>query len=402
MKILTVNSGSSSIKFQCMDMEGETVLCSGTIERLGLPGSRMKYLRGETAVVTENLEIPDHRRGFGLILETITGKDTGVVAREEIRVIAHRFVHGSDRITQAELITPEIEGIITENFLLAPLHNPPALEGYRAARQELPGIPHVAVFDTAFHATIPEENFLYAIPREYYEKYQIRRFGYHGASHRYVTSRAAELLGKPLPEVNLVTFHIGGGVSLAAIRNGKSVDTSVGFGTNCGVPMGTRSGDMDMDVIFYLLETLKMPLEEIRTLLYRNSGLLGLSGVSSDMRDLRKAAAEGNSRAALALGNFTHAARRYIGALATSLGGRMDALVFTAGIGENSPETREEICRGLEILGIRLDPEKNRVTGREAVVSREDSPVKVLVIPTNEELMMAREALDAVPADRKI
>ena len=310
--------------------------------------------------------------------------------------MGHRFVHGGEAIRKAELITPEVEAVVIENTKLAPLHNPPTLLGYRACREILPQVPMVGVFDTAFHSTMPESSYLYGIPFEYHRKHSIRRFGFHGPSHKYVTSRAAELLDKPLEETNLVTCHIGNGVSLTAVRGGKSVDTSLGFGTMCGAPMGTRAGDIDPDIMLYFQESLGMSPADVRELIYKKSGLLGMSGLTNDMRDLLQAAAEGHHDADMANQVFTHAIRRYVGALAVSLAGRMDALVFTAGIGENSPDTRERICRGLEVLGIHLDQDRNQVRGEETILSTPDSPVKVLLIPTNEELMIARETQDIV------
>ncbi len=396
MKILIINSGSSSIKFQCIDMSSESILCKGQIERLGLPDGRIQYTPLDNPKIIHEENFSDHGASMTRLLDIITDPGTGVVKISEIEAVSHRFVHGGDKISKPELLTPALEEIIKDNFALAPLHNPPALKGYHAAAALLPGIPHVGIFDTAFHSTIPEENYLYAIPREYYEKYQIRRFGFHGASHRWAAIRAAELLKIPGNKLNSVSIHIGGGVSLAAIKNGISVDTSVGFGTNCGVSMGTRSGDIDPDAVLYMQETLGMTIPEIRELLYKKSGLLGISRISSDMRDVIKGAEEGRREAILAIANFAHLARRYIAALSTNLADRMDCLVFTAGIGENSPVIREEICKGLGILGIKLDKTKNRIMGRTAVISADDSRIKVLVIPTNEEMMMAIETRDTV------
>jgi acetate kinase len=397
MKILVINSGSSSIKYQLYDMNGPSWICKGLIERVGRSGGVFHYKRREGAGLDMDHDFPDHVSGINYLFSFLTDPEQGVIKDlEEIDAVGHRFVHGGESIKKAELVTAEIESVVEENSKLAPLHNPPTLLGYRACRALLPQVPMVGVFDTAFHSTMPESSYLYGIPFEYHRKHSIRRFGFHGASHKYVTSRAAEILNLPVEETNLVTCHIGNGVSLTAVRGGRSVDTSLGFGTMCGAPMGTRAGDIDPDIMLYLQESLGMSAAAVRELIYKKSGLLGMSGVTNDMRDLLNAAAEGNRDADLANQVFTHAIRRYVGALAVSLEGRMDALVFTAGIGENSPDTRERVCRGLEVLGIHLDREKNQVRGEETVLSKPDSPVKVLLIPTNEELMIARETADIV------
>ncbi|MBI9102535.1 MAG: acetate kinase [Spirochaetales bacterium] len=399
MNILIINSGSSSLKFQCLDMDSKTTKCKGQIERIGLETGLITYKPGSGDALRKEEKITDHGAAMAIVLDLITGEEHGVLGYSDIEAVTHRFVHGGDKISKAEPITEDLIRIIKDNFDLAPLHNPPALKGFLAAKEHMPHIPHIGIFDTAFHSTIPPENYLYAIPGIYNEKYQIRKFGFHGASHKWAALKTAEYLGMPHEELNSVSIHIGGGVSAAAIRGGKSIDTSVGFGTNAGMSMGTRSGDLDTDVIFFMQENLGMTIPEIRELLYRKSGLLGLSEVSSDMRDVIAAAREGNKKAALAIGNFSHLARRYIAALSTNLEDRMDALVFTAGIGENSPFIREEICRGLGILGIRLDNDKNKaVKGETGVISSGDSSVKVLVIPTNEEMMMAIETRDVVLA----
>ena len=397
MKILVINSGSSSIKYQLYDMDGPSWICKGLIERVGRSGGEFHYKRCEGAGMDVPQNFSDHVSGIRFLFSVLTDPEKGVLKDlSEIDAVGHRFVHGGEAIRKAELITPEVEAVVIENTKLAPLHNPPTLLGYRACREILPQVPMVGVFDTAFHSTMPESSYLYGIPFEYHRKHSIRRFGFHGPSHKYVTSRAAELLDKPLEETNLVTCHIGNGVSLTAVRGGKSVDTSLGFGTMCGAPMGTRAGDIDPDIMLYFQESLGMSPADVRELIYKKSGLLGMSGLTNDMRDLLQAAAEGHHDADMANQVFTHAIRRYVGALAVSLAGRMDALVFTAGIGENSPDTRERICRGLEVLGIHLDQDRNQVRGEETILSTPDSPVKVLLIPTNEELMIARETQDIV------
>lgn len=397
VNILIVNSGSSSIKFQLIDMENQTPLCKGLIERVGISGGLFHYKTHQGAEKEIQKDFPDHVTGIRFLLSTLTDSEVGVLkSLSEIDAVGHRLVHGGESIHKAELMTPAIEKIVEENTKLAPLHNPPTLTGYRACRELLPEVPMVGVFDTAFHTTMEEQAYLYGLPFDYHKEHSIRRFGFHGASHKYVALKAADMLGRKPGETNLITCHIGNGVSITAIRDGRSVDTSLGFGTMCGVPMGTRAGDIDPDIMLYFQETMGMSVAEVRELIYKKSGLRGMSGLTNDMRDLISAADEGNEKAELALKIFTHSIRRYIGALATNLEGRMDALVFTAGIGENSADIRSRVCRGLEILGIHLDPEKNAVRGEGAVLSRDDSPVKILLVPTNEELMIARETEDIV------
>ncbi|MBN2553055.1 MAG: acetate kinase [Spirochaetales bacterium] len=391
MRILVINSGSTSIKFQLRDMSGQAILCRGEIERIGLEGTAVRYesARGEW---NEQREVADHQAGVRLLLELISDPERGVVRSVgEIAAVGHRIVHGGESIDRAELVTPEVERIIEENSRLAPLHNPANLMGIRAVRAVFPEMPQAAVFDTAFHATIPEEAFLFGLSYDCYREHGIRRFGFHGPSHRYVFQRTARMLGRAPEELNCVTCHMGGGVSLAAIRGGRSVDTSVGFGTVSGVPMGTRAGDVDPAAVLYLLEQAGLSSREVYRLLYHESGLKGLSGVSSDVREISAAAAAGNRRAELALRVFAHAARRWIAALATSLEDRLDALVFTAGIGVNAPALRAMICSGLGVIGVRLDPQRNTAVGREAEISAAESKVRVLVIPTDEEWMIAEQ-----------
>jgi len=401
MLVLVINSGSTSVKFQLRDTEAAAPLCRGLIERIGLEGGRFRYERtGPGARPQEWAEsFPDHPAALRRLLSTITDPELGVVASvETLQAVGHRVVHGGEKLSQPVIVTPEVEALIEEAGRLAPLHNPATLLGIRARRALLPAVPQVATFDTGFHSTLPEEAFLYALPYEFYQRHGIRRFGFHGASHHYVLLRAAQILGKPCEALNCVTCHIGGGVSLTAVRAGRSVDTSLGFGTLCGVPMGTRCGDLDPAVVLHLMDELRMSSAEIYRLLYHESGLKGLSGIGSDMRDITEAARQGSRRAELALAVFTRAARKHIAALAASLEGRIDAVVFTAGIGEHSPEVRERICSGLEILGVRLDPERNRMARGECVVSAPDSRVAVLVVPTDEEAMIARETCDLICA----
>ncbi len=397
MIVMVLNSGSSSIKFRLLQMDDRSCLCTGLIERIGLDNAIFTYQSYTGGSAKKVQPVRDHGTGIELALKAITDPVTGVLkSLAEIQAVGHRIVHGGEKIIKSELLTPEIIRIIEQCSVLAPLHNPPNLMGVEAITRLLPTVPQIGVFDTAFYATMPEESFVYALPYEYYEKHGIRRFGFHGTSHHYVSRRAAELLGKPYNEFNCITCHLGNGVSLAAVKDGRSVDTTLGYGTMCGVPMGTRAGDVDPAVILTLIGKLGMSTEDVHRLLYKESGLLGMSGLTNDMRDVVLAASEGNKRAGLALKIFAHCARKYIAALATNLEGRLDAIVFTAGIGEYSADTRARICSGLDILGARLDPEKNRSTGQEAIISSEDSDIPIVVVPTNEELMIALDTEEIV------
>ncbi|OHD73179.1 MAG: hypothetical protein A2177_00410 [Spirochaetes bacterium RBG_13_68_11] len=397
MVVLVINSGSSSIKFQLIRMEGRARLCAGLLERIGLNGGIFTFEPAGRDPLKRPVSIKDHSQGIALILQVIADPRVGVLGSiGEVDAVGHRVVHGGETIDKAELVTPRIEAIIEACGRLAPLHNPANLMGIRAVTALLPSVPHVAVFDTAFHATMTEEAFLFGLDYECYRRHGIRRFGFHGVSHRYVSLRAAEILGRDRKNFTCVSCHLGSGVSIAAIRNGRSVDTSLGFGTMCGVPMGTRAGDVDPAVILHLIEVLGMSTREVHQLLYFESGLKGISGLSSDMRDVERAAASGNERALLAMKVFAHGCRRHVAGLAASLGGRLDALVFTAGIGEHSQETRRLVCAGLEVLGVQLDETRNRIHGEEAVISDPSSRVSVLVVPTKEELMMAIETEEVV------
>jgi len=401
MKILVLNSGSSSIKFQLLDTVERTVMCKGLVERVGLADAIFNYQPAGGEKSKQILPIADHTAGIKLVLDTITSPERGVIASlDELGAVGHRIVHGGEKIQRSVLLDEESLALIDECTPLAPLHNPANLMGVDAMQKLLPQVPNVGVFDTAFHATMPKSAFVFALDYAYYEKHGIRRFGFHGTSHQYVALRAAEILGIPLEDFNGVTCHLGNGVSLTAVKGGKSMDTTLGFGTCCGVPMGTRSGDVDPAALMHLIDELGMTSRQVCDLIYKGSGLNWISGVSHDMRDLEEAAAKGHERAELALEIFAHATRKYIAALATSLGDRVDAVVFTAGIGENGPEIRERICRGLGFMGVRIDPERNRVRGKEAVISPEDAPVKVMVVPTNEELMIALDTEAVVTASR--
>jgi len=392
MKVLVINSGSSSIKFQFLEADERKVLSKGLVERIGLADAIFTYEVPGREPLKETSSIPDHRDGIHKILDMLVHPKHGVIGSlKEIEAVGHRMVHGGEKIKKPELLTPEVVRVVEDCIPLAPLHNPPNLLGLRAVETLLPDVPHVGVFDTAFHASMPRDAYIYALDYAYYEKHGIRRFGFHGTSHEYVAQRGAQMLNIPFEKFHCVTCHLGNGVSLTAVKDGHSVDTTLGYGTMCGVPMGTRAGDVDPAIILHLMDDMKMTTKDVHNLIYKQSGLKGMSGLNNDMRDIVKAAGEGNVRAQTALDVFAHCNRKYIAAMASNLDGRLDAIIFTAGIGENCYEIRESICKGLQVLGAHLDTEKNRVRGREAVISTADSPVKILVVPTNEELMIALE-----------
>lgn len=391
MKILVINSGSSSIKFRLVESSSGEAIASGLLERIGLEQGRMEYRVGSGERHVVEKPVPNHRTGLEMLLEMLVDPAAGVLATlGEIGAVGHRVVHGGEKFTDSVAIGPEVIAKLEECSAMAPLHNPPNLLGIRASMEALPGVPNVAVFDTAFHQTMPPVAYVYPLPWSVYEEKRMRRYGFHGTSHQYVAVQTARILGRPLEDICLVVCHLGNGSSITAVKGGRSIDTSLGYGTMCGVMMGTRSGDVDPAILLDLLENHGMTVSEVKDMVYKRSGLLGVSGVSSDMRDVEAAAASGNERAALALDLFADKVRKHIGAYAVTMGG-LDAITFTAGIGENGYEIRETICRGLEVLGARLDPEANRVRGVEKVISAKDSRVSILVVPTNEELMIARE-----------
>lgn len=396
MKILVINCGSSSIKYQLIEMETEEVLARGLLERIGIEGSLLKHYPGSRDKVEIHEEVPDHKVGIKMVLAALVDEQYGVIqSMEEINAIGHRIVHGGEKFSDSVIITEEVMAGLEKCKELAPLHNPANIMGVKACSSILPDVPQVAVFDTAFHQTVPREAHIYGLPYDYYKKYGIRRYGFHGTSHKYVSRRAAKLMGQPLDKLKIITCHLGNGCSLTAVKGGVSVDTSLGFGTISGPIMGTRCGDVDPAVIPFIMEKEGLAPQEMNDILYKKSGLLGISGVSSDMRDIEEAAANGNKQAQLALDVFAYHNRKYIGAYATAMGG-VDAIVFTAGIGENGIEVREAICRGLEFFGAELDPEKNRIRGKEAEISKTGSKVKIFVIPTNEELMIAQDTQELV------
>lgn len=392
MKILVINCGSSSLKYQLFDMNGEVVLAKGLVERIGMDGSRLKA-EGNGKKVVYEYAMPDHKAALGYVLDALTNDEVGAVkSLDEVAAIGHRVVHAGEKYSASVLVDDEVMKALEECVELAPLHNPPNIIGIRAIQELMPGKPNVAVFDTAFHQTMPKEQFIYALPYEFYEDYKIRRYGFHGTSHKYVAGRAAEILGKNIEDLNIITCHLGNGASLAAVKGGRSVATSMGLTPLEGLVMGTRSGDIDPQIVTFVMAKKGYNMDQMNDVLNKKSGVLAISGVSSDFRDIEAAAAEGNDRAKLALDVFHDKVRKYIGAYATVLG-RVDAIVFTAGLGENSKESREAICRNLEFMNVKIDAEKNGIRGKEVDITAADSKVKVLVVPTNEELMIARDTL---------
>ncbi len=396
MKILVINSGSSSIKYRLFDMTDESLLAKGLVERIGIKDSLINHYPAGKDFIKKQIDIPDHRKGIALVIEALLNKQYGVIKDiSEIAAVGHRVVHGGEKYSGSVLINKEVMDTLNEFIELAPLHNPPNILGIKVCQELLPNIPQVGVFDTAFHQTIPEHAYLYGIPYHYYQKYRIRRYGFHGTSHKYVAQKAAEILGKDLKKLKIITCHLGNGSSITAVQDGKSIDTSLGFGTISGVIMGTRCGDVDPAVIPYLMEKENLNFEEINDILYKKSGFLGLSeGISSDKRDLEEKAEQGDRKAQRTLNVLHYGIKKYIGAYVAAMNG-LDALVFTAGIGENSPRLRKEVCRDLSYFGIKIDDNKNdKLKGERAIISTDDSKVAVLVIPTNEELVIARDTAE--------
>lgn len=390
-KVIAINAGSSSLKFQLFDMPEETVITKGLVERIGLKDSVFTIsVNGEKN--EEITDIPNHEVAVKMLLDKLTG--FGIISSlDEIEGIGHRVVHGGEVFNESVLITDEVLEKIDELSELAPLHNPANLTGIQAFRNILPNVPAVAVFDTAFHQTMPESSFLYSLPYEYYEKYGIRKYGFHGTSHKYISERAAEMLGRPKEQLRLISCHLGNGASIAAIEGGKSIDTSMGFTPLAGVAMGTRSGNIDPALIPFIMEKTDSTADEVLNVLNKKSGILGVSGFSSDLRDIQDGVEAGNERAELALDVFANRIHKYIGSYASRMNG-VDAIVFTAGIGENSLIVRDRVLKGLEFMGVYWDPARNTTRGEETFLSYPHSPVKVMVIPTNEEVMIARDVLE--------
>lgn len=389
-KIIAINAGSSSLKFQLFEMPNEEVITKGLVERIGL-NDAIFTITVDGEKITETTDIPNHAIAVRLLLEKLI-KHQIIASYDEINGIGHRVVHGGEVFNDSAVITDEVIRQIEELSDLAPLHNPANLTGIKAFMDILPNVPAVAVFDTAFHQTMPGSSYLYSLPYEYYEKYGIRKYGFHGTSHKYVSQRAAEMLGRPLEQLRLLSCHLGNGASIAAIEGGESIDTSMGFTPLAGVTMGTRSGNIDPALIPYIMEKTGKTADEVLDVLNKKSGMLAISGFSSDLRDIEIQAGQGNERAELALEVFASRIHKYIGSYAARMSG-VDAIIFTAGIGENSETIRARVLRGLEFMGVYWDPALNRTRGEETFISYPHSPVKVLVIPTNEEVMIARDVV---------
>ena len=397
MKILVVNCGSSSLKYQLIDMSKDNSLAQGLVERIGIEGSILtQKANGDKYIIEQPME--SHQDAIKLVLEALVDETHGVIkSMDEISAAGHRVVHGGENYAKSVLFDDEVLKALEECVKLAPLHNPPNITGINACKALMPNTPMVAVFDTAFHQTMPDEAYMYALPYELYEKHGIRRYGMHGTSHRYVSERVAEVIGKPMEELKIITCHLGNGASCAAIKNGKSIDTSMGFTPLEGLVMGTRCGDIDPAIVPFVQKAENLTAAEVDTLMNKKSGVFGLSGVSSDFRDIEDAQANGNDRARLALDVFHYRVKKYIGAYTAAMGG-VDVIVFTAGLGENSKTSRVAICEGFEYLGFKIDKEKNNFRGEERLISTDDSSVKVFVIPTNEELMIAKDTKFIVDA----
>lgn len=396
VKILVINCGSSSLKYQLIDIHTEEVLTKGLVERIGIEGSRLEQKTpGKEKYVIETA-MKDHKKAISLVFEALTDAKNGAIeSLDEIGAIGHRVVHGGEKISKSVLVDDEVKSVIRDCFKFAPLHNPANLMGIEACEEIAPGKPNVAVFDTAFHATMPAKNYMYAIPYEYYEKYGLRKYGFHGTSHYFITLRMSEILEKDRNDMNIITLHLGNGSSLSAVKNGKCYDTSMGLTPLEGLVMGTRSGNLDPTVVTFLEENENLDPAEVNNLLNKKSGVLGVSGLSSDFRDLENAAEEGNERATLALDMFVQSVKKTLGSYMAELG-KVDAIVFTGGIGENSKTMRKAIVENMEDLGLSLSDEKNDVRGKEALLSTDDSKVKIYVVPTNEELMIARDTFALV------
>lgn len=394
MKILVINAGSSSLKYQLIDMENESLLAKGLCERIGIDGRLTHKPQNGKPVYEADVPFPTHKEAIEAVLEKLTSKDYGVVeTMAEIGAVGHRVLHGGIEFTESCVVDDACEAAIKKCFPLGPLHNPANLMGIKACQAAMPGVPQVAVFDTSFGMSMTPEAYIYAIPYEYYENDSIRRYGFHGTSHRFVSARACEIMGKKGTRV--INCHLGNGSSVSASIDGKCVDTSMGLTPLEGLPMGTRSGNLDPAILQFIMNKYGYTADEMLNILNKKSGVLGISGVGSDFRDLEKAAKEGNERAQLALDKFAYEVRKYIGSYAAAMGG-VDIITFTAGVGENGPDMRESICKGLGFLGVHVDHEKNQVRGKETDISAADSTVKVYVIPTNEELMIARDTLALV------
>lgn len=395
MIVLVVNCGSSSLKYQLVNMDNEEVMAKGLVEKIGLTDSQLTHKwNGQKKEIKQS--IPDHQVAVKLVLDILTDAECGVIkSMDAIDAVGHRVVHGGEEFAASTLITDEVMKALEKCSAMAPLHNPPNIIGINACKAIMPGVPQVGVFDTAFHQTMPAKAFMYGLPYELYKEDHIRRYGFHGTSHRYVAGEVAKVMGKPVEELRIINCHLGNGSSLAAIKYGKCVDTTMGFTPLAGVLMGTRCGDIDPAIVLNVMDNHNLSTKDMDKLMNKQSGVLGISGVSSDFRDLGKAAGEGNERAQLALDMFHYQVRKEIGAFAAAMGG-VDVITFTAGVGENGIEDRAAIAEGLEYLGAKLDLQRNDVRGKDALISTDDSTVKMYVIPTNEEIMIARDTKDIV------
>ncbi|MBO4374195.1 MAG: acetate kinase [Lachnospiraceae bacterium] len=396
MKVLVINCGSSSLKYQLIDTDNDTVLAKGLCERIGIDGSNFEYKTDDGKKISRLTEMKDHKDAVSVVISALTDADTGVVrSLDEVDAVGHRVVHGGEHFKKAVVVDDEVIKAIEDVSDLAPLHNPGAITGIRACRDLMPSLPHVAVFDTAFHQTMEQEAYLYAIPYEYYEKYKIRRYGFHGTSHEYVSDRTAKILGRDKTQLKTIVCHLGNGASISAVKNGKCVDTSMGLTPLEGLIMGTRSGDIDPAVITYIMEKENLTGKEVIDILNKKSGVLGMTGISSDFRDILKAVNEGNERAKMTLKAYSLRVAKYIGAYAAAMNG-VDAISFTAGIGENNSVVRKMICEHLTFLGTRIDDEKNESGSDERIISKEGPGPVILVVPTNEELSIAMQTVELV------
>ena len=395
MKVLVINAGSSSLKYQLLDTDTQAVLAKGLCERIGIDGKFTYKAPGKETIDAKDVAMPTHSEAIQAVLDALVDPANGVVgSMKEIQAVGHRVVHGGETFASSVKIDDKVMAALEECIPLAPLHNPANITGIKACSAVMgPDVPQVAVFDTAFHQTMPPVAYTYALPYEYYQQDKVRRYGFHGTSHKYVTQRAADMLGKPIESLKLISCHLGNGSSIAAVFHGKSVDTSMGFTPLAGLPMGTRSGDLDAGILEFLMNKYGMDIKEMLNVLNKKSGVQGVSGVSSDFRDLGSAAEQGNTRAALALDMFSYGVKKYIGAYAAAMGG-VDAIIFTAGVGENDAQQRLSIAGHLEFMGVKMDADANNVRGKEAIISAIDSKVKVLLIPTNEELMIALDTAE--------
>lgn len=396
MKVLVINCGSSSLKFQLINSEDDSVLAKGLCERIGLEGSRLVYSKASQEKEIMNADMPNHNRAVELVIAALTDKDKGVIeSLKDVDAIGHRIVHGGEKFAKSVLIDDEVIKAIEECNELAPLHNPANLIGIKSCRELMPDTPMVAVFDTAFHQTMPEKAYLYGLPYKYYEDYKVRRYGFHGTSHSFVSAKTAQLLGKPYEELKTIVCHLGNGASICAVANGKSVDTSMGLTPLEGLIMGTRSGSIDPAIVEFLANKENKTVEEVMNVLNKESGVLGLSGIGSDFRDIMEAMEKGDKRAGLTIEAYCYQVVKYIGAYTAAMNG-VDAIAFTAGLGENNSYIRKEICSYLGYLGVKIDDKQNEKRGEDVIISTGDSKVKVLVVPTNEELKIAKETLEQI------